>query len=169
MDIGRRRWVARNSFRNTTQAFDGVHWRVGDEKRWHVRAFLVEPVDILPERLDKAAPAQRNTLWGLYVESRRLPWVHAAFHYFGHRSAGPHRDFDMLGLRLFRPGEAGTFQYEIESSYQFGDISSAGKSPIFNMVKSGTPSRRRGRLKCWCDSITPAEDSIHCTGRARSN
>ncbi len=137
MDIGRRRWVARNTFRNTTQAFDGVHWRLGDEKRWHVRAFLVEPVDILPERLDKAAPAQRNTLWGLYVESRRLPWFHTAFQYFGHRSAGPHRDFDMLGLRLFRPGEAGTFQYEIESSYQFGDISSAAKFAYFQHGEIG--------------------------------
>jgi hypothetical protein len=137
MDIGRRRWVARNSFRNTTQAFDGVHWQLGDERRWHVRAFLVEPVDILPERLDKAAPAQRNTLWGLYAESRRVPWLHAAFQYFGHRSTGPHRDFDMLGLRLFRPGEAGEFQYEIESSYQFGDISSAAKFAHFQHAEIG--------------------------------
>ncbi len=126
MDLGRRRWVARNEFRNTTQAFDGVHWHLGDEKKWHVRAFLTEPVQILPERVDKVAPEQPTTLWGLYLESRQLSWLHMAFHYFGHRSDGPHRDFEMLGAMFFRPGGEGKFEYEVESSYQFGDIGSPG-------------------------------------------
>jgi hypothetical protein len=137
MDLGRRRWVARNSFRNTTQAFDGIHWRLGDEKRWHLRAFLTEPVEIRPEQLDKAAPAQPRTLWGLYVESRRIQWFNMAFHYFGHRSEGPHRDFDMLGLRIFKDGEPGTYQYEVESSYQFGDISQAGRFEHFQHGEVG--------------------------------
>jgi hypothetical protein len=137
MDLGRRRWLARNNFANASQAFDGVHWRFGDEKRWHLRAFLVEPVEILPERLDKALPTQPTTLWGLYVESRRLSSLHAAFHYFGHRSDGPHRDFDMLGVRLFRAGGPGTFQYELESSYQFGDLSAGERFGHFQHGELG--------------------------------
>ena len=29
MDFGMRRYIARNDFRNTTNAFDGVHWQIG--------------------------------------------------------------------------------------------------------------------------------------------
>lgn len=137
MDIGRRRWVARNNFRNTTQAFDGIHWRLGNEAHWHLRAFLTEPVEIRPVQLDPVAPKPPSTLWGLYVESRRLPSLHMAVHYFGHRSEGPHRDFEMLGLRLFKPSRVGAFQYEIESSYQFGDISSAGRFEHFQHGEVG--------------------------------
>lgn len=43
MDIGQRRLVARNDFRNTTNAFDGAHLNVGWQKDWRVRAFLVKP------------------------------------------------------------------------------------------------------------------------------
>ena len=44
LDFGMRRYVARNDFRNTTNAFDGVHWQIGEGKTWRFRAFLVEPV-----------------------------------------------------------------------------------------------------------------------------
>jgi len=32
MDFGRRRLIARNDFRNTTNAFDGVHWQLARDK-----------------------------------------------------------------------------------------------------------------------------------------
>ena len=44
MDFGMRRYVARNDFRNTTNAFDGFHWQIGQDQTWRFRAFLVEPV-----------------------------------------------------------------------------------------------------------------------------
>ena len=44
MDFGRRRLIARNDFRNTSNAFDGLHWQIGQDKTWRLRAFFVEPV-----------------------------------------------------------------------------------------------------------------------------
>lgn len=139
IDIARRRWVARNNFRTTTQAFDGAYWRMGRQEQWHLEAFLVKPVEIRMRSLDPAVPADANTLWGFYAESRELPGGHAAaFEYFGHRSTGPHRDFDMLGVRLFKPNEAeGPWRYEIESACQFGDVSRAGRFQHFQHAELG--------------------------------
>lgn len=44
LDMGGRRYVARNDFRNTTNAFDGVHWQIGKPDTWRLRAFITEPV-----------------------------------------------------------------------------------------------------------------------------
>lgn len=43
-DFGRRRLIARSNFRNASTAFDGLHWQIGREKIWRLRAFFVEPV-----------------------------------------------------------------------------------------------------------------------------
>lgn len=148
MDVGRRRWVARNNFRNTTQAFDGIHWRLGDEKRWHLRAFLTEPVEIRPEQPDKAAPGQPRTFWGLYAESRRIQCFNVAFHYFGHRDEGPHRDFEMLDC-----GSSKMANREPTSTTSSPPSNSAisvrqDGSSNFSMERSGTPSTCLGSRKC---------------------
>lgn len=72
MDIGRGRWISRESFQNTTQAFDGLHWSVGNNEEWHVRAFLAEPVQIKRYPFDPVMPAHTNTVWGLYAETRQF-------------------------------------------------------------------------------------------------
>lgn len=118
LDMGRGRWIGRKHFRNTTNAFDGVHWRFGDERQWHVRLFFVEPVRRLATSMDPVL--SNDKLWGLYVETRQVPWAHAAFHYFGDRSSNSSRDFSMLGARVFKPGGVGKMEYEIESTYEAG-------------------------------------------------
>lgn len=118
LDIGRGRWIGRNHFRNTTNAFDGVHWRIGDERHWHVRTFFVEPVKRLATSMDPVL--SRAKLWGIYAESRQLSWAHMAFHYFGDNDKGAGRDFSMLGARVFKPGGTGKWEYEIESTYEVG-------------------------------------------------
>lgn len=122
MDIGRGRWIARNQFRNATNAFDGVEWQLGDERRWQVRSFLFQPVQRFVRKLDPWAPTGDSTFWGSYFESRTLPWFETTLHYFGHTAEGPGRDFSMLGGRIRKQPATGAFDYEFESSYQFGNI-----------------------------------------------
>jgi hypothetical protein len=40
LDIGSRRLVARSRFSNTSQAFDGIHWRLAQTHQWFFRAFF---------------------------------------------------------------------------------------------------------------------------------
>jgi hypothetical protein len=137
MDIGRGRWVARNNFRNATNAFDGFEWQLGDERRWQVRSFLFQPVQRFVRKLDPWAPDEDATFWGSYFESRTLPWFETTLHYFGHTSEGPGRDFNMLGGRVRKQPVPGEFDYEIESSYQFGNITPQSRFAHFQHGELG--------------------------------
>ena len=72
MDFGMRRYIARNDFRNTTNAFDGVHWQIGQGKTWRFRAFLVDPVFRDMEQLD--AHTTQSVFWGTSAEASTFPW-----------------------------------------------------------------------------------------------
>lgn len=62
LDFGMRRYVARNDFRNTTNAFDGVHWQIGEGQTWRFRAFWVEPVIRDQVQLDEQTA--KSVFWG---------------------------------------------------------------------------------------------------------
>lgn len=137
MEMGRGRWVGRNWFRNTTNAFDGVHWQLGDERRWQLRSFLVQPVQRFVRTIDPWAPGEENTFWGAYVESRMVPWLETTVHYFGHASDAPGRDFNMIGGRLRKRAAPGEADYELESSYQFGNITAQTRFAHFQHAELG--------------------------------
>jgi ribosome modulation factor len=127
LDIGSGRWIGRNVFRNTTNAFDGAQWRLGDpDHDLTVRAFLVRPVQRFMTTLDPWLREQRNTLWGLYAESRHFQSLNLSLYYFGHSSESSatsersRREFSMIGTRLWKNGKPGEFEYEVESAYQTG-------------------------------------------------
>ena len=65
-----RRYMARNDFRNTTNAFDGVHWQIGEGQTWRFRAFLVEPVFRDDVQLDEQT-SKEYFLGGLRGERAR--------------------------------------------------------------------------------------------------
>ena len=81
MDVGSRRLIARNLFRNTTNAFDGFHWQLAHDHLWRTRAFLVQPVLIDPTQLDEQS--KRNVFWGTSVEMNHLSWLRFNAYYFG--------------------------------------------------------------------------------------
>jgi hypothetical protein len=138
LDIGSGRWIARETFRNTTTSFDGGQWRLGDQDHdFTIRAFLVRPVRRLMETVDPLLPAQRHTLWGLYGESRHFDHINVSLYYFAHASEEAHRDFSMVGTRLWKNGEPGQFEYEIESAYQFGDIAQGHRFAHFQHAEIG--------------------------------
>ncbi|MFB3109168.1 MAG: alginate export family protein, partial [Candidatus Binatia bacterium] len=73
MDFGRRRLVARNRFRNTTNAFDGAHLHLARGKQWHMRAFLVQPVAIEAKGVNDLFGADETLFWGVYYETQQIP------------------------------------------------------------------------------------------------
>ncbi len=142
MDIGSRRLVARNRFRNTSNAFTGVEglWTIASGRR--LRWFYTLPVRRLPserERLvDNEIEFDETTadfqFGGLFF-SEDLPWGDRGELYaFGLNertiyddSDGdvvPRRSLGTFGFRLFREQRDGGFDYELESALQFGDSSS---------------------------------------------
>ena len=125
MDFGMRRYVARNDFRNTTNAFDGVHWQIGQGTTWRFRAFLVEPVIRDQVKLDEQTA--KSVFWGTYVESQHLPWFNMNAFYFGLndqqlQNKNLHRTFSTFGLRLFKLPAVNEFDYEFEGAIQTGHL-----------------------------------------------
>ncbi|CUS33589.1 alginate export family protein [Candidatus Nitrospira nitrificans] len=123
MDLGKRRLVARNEFRNTIQAFDGFHWQIGEDKLWRIRAFVVEPVVIQPVRLDEMN--SKFFFWGTYLESRHFTWFQFDAYYLGlndkRGAVANRRNISTYGVRLFKEPVVGEMDYEIESGYQTGN------------------------------------------------
>jgi hypothetical protein len=123
LDFGQRRLIARNDFRNTTNAFDGVHWQIGHGKTWRFRAFLVEPVIRDEVQLDEQN--KKYLFWGGYGESRHFPWLKMNAYYFGlndQRTANVtgHRTYSTFGLRLYKSSKQGEINYDLESTWQTG-------------------------------------------------
>ncbi|MFO7580802.1 alginate export family protein [Nitrosomonas halophila] len=125
MDLGRGRWIARNNFRNTTNAFDGLYWKLGQPGGFQSNTFAVWPVDKFERALNPFLDDNENFLWGSYVTLPSLdavPWLRTELSYHGHSNPGPYRDFTMLGYRFFKRGGVKEWEFEIESDYQFGKI-----------------------------------------------
>ncbi|MBH0199703.1 MAG: alginate export family protein [Nitrospira sp.] len=123
MDFGRRRLIARNDFRNTTNSFDGLHWQIAQDNVWRIRAFFVEPV----VRDDVKLDTQYGTtlFWGTYLESRHVPWFQIDAYYFGLNdqrlpNGTTHRTYSTAGGRLYKDPKPGELDYEVESAWQTG-------------------------------------------------
>jgi hypothetical protein len=123
LDFGRRRLIARNDFRNTSNAFDGFHWQISQGQIWRLRAFLVEPVIRSEVQLDEQSG--KSLFWGSYLESRHSPWLQLDAYYLGLNdrhvaNVATHRTYSTFGGRLYKDPKAGEPDYEIETSWQFG-------------------------------------------------
>lgn len=132
MDQGNRRWVARNRFRNTINAFSGIHVGLADGDTGYEffytlpteRRYKGDPLNNDP-RLDNE-PGEK-IFWGAFFETR---WSdHRDFfetYLYGleeNRQAQPNQRFDILstGIRLYRNPNPGQWHYETEAMLQFGD------------------------------------------------
>ena len=125
LDFGLRRYISRNDFRNTINAFDGVHWQIGQGNTWRFRAFLVEPVILDEVHLDEQTA--KSVFWGTYVESAHSPWFNVNLFYFGLNDQESQnntlpRTYSTYGLRLFKPSAINEFDYEFEGAIQTGHL-----------------------------------------------
>ncbi len=123
MDVGKRRLIGRNAFRNTVNSFDGFHWQISQGKTWRFRAFLLEPVVRDDVRLD--TQNDKSLFWGTYFESHHFPWFQIDAYYLGlndRRVANVtnHRTYSTFGGRLYKDPKPRELDYEIESSWQIG-------------------------------------------------
>jgi hypothetical protein len=129
MDFGRRRLVARNRFRNTTNAFDGIHWFLTPKEKWHLRAFLVQPVVREKKGVNDLFGADDTLFWGVYYESRQIPWLRTNAYYFGLNDRPSDvtklRQYSTFGLRFSSPPRRGGFDYDGETAWQVGTAGTA--------------------------------------------
>jgi hypothetical protein len=127
LDFGSRRYVARNDFRNTTNAFDGFHWQIGKEKVWRFRTFITEPVIREEVKLDEQN--KKFLFWGAYLENFQIPWMKVNAFYYGlndqrEQNKDLHRTYGTYGLRLFKSPAIKEFDYELEGAVQVGRLGS---------------------------------------------
>jgi len=128
LDLASRRLLARNEFRNTTNAFDGVHLQLGsDARRWRVRAFYTLPVELQTgDVLDDKVSARRR-FGGLAFEDLRNPWILLdAYGLFLDDLPG-NRTLRTYGLRAYRRPAPAQIDYEGELAGQFGERRTASE------------------------------------------
>jgi hypothetical protein len=122
-DLGKRRLVARNIFRNTTTRFDGIRWRLSETDRWELQLLLLQHVLYTAPDLNRG---QRNGyFWGAYYQNRQHFWLQHDLYYLHlhetQQQVGPsYRQLKTFGARLYSAPSEGGWVYEIESAWQFG-------------------------------------------------
>lgn len=140
LDLGNRRLVARNAFRNTINAFTGLYadWNSGDNG--HLQALYFLPVNRLPN--DAAGLEDNDIQFDEELEETRLlglygsqkigasDWNAEAYAFNLDESDEPgvntrDRQIWTVGGRAFTPNKTGNMHYEWESAYQFGDSRSS--------------------------------------------
>jgi len=139
MDVGSRRLVGRNKFRNAINAFTGIDWQKKYTNGQQIRAFYTLPVQRLPREFERR---ERNrtegdkqdtevSFWGTYYkfpQSTLLSWQsNAEVFYFGlnendtHNRPTRNRDIHTVGGRVFKNKAKSQFDYQLEGAYQFGE------------------------------------------------
>ena len=125
-DLGSRRFLARNRFRNATNSFDAIRWTLGsEEKNWELTAFVSRPVLRQMHQPDRPDPT--GAFWGAFLSAEFLPQFKNEFYYFGVRESqtspkSKKRQHSTLGTRLFKEPKTGSVSYEFETAIQFGKI-----------------------------------------------
>ncbi len=135
MDIGHRRLVSRNRFRNVLNSFTGVDWIWKAQSGDMVRTLFTLPARRLPttqaELLDNDASFDEETLdrifWGVFFATPNLPrGIQGELYLFGlHEDDRPdfltrNRQLYTPGFRFYLPPQKGQLDYEWESILQFG-------------------------------------------------
>lgn len=153
MDLGSRRLVGRNNFRNTTNAFTGLRLD-HRSSNFDVTAFYALPQQRLPDDklsiLDNDVEWDRESfdlqLWGIFGTVRDVAAGGSLDLYiFGldedDGEGRPTRDRNLItpGFRFFRDPRAGAWDFEIEAALQFGRISeSTVRGAARQDVRAGT-------------------------------
>lgn len=143
MDIGSRRLVARNRFRNTSNAFTGLEWLWTLAHGRELRAFYTLPVKRLPDErarlVENEVEFDETTAdfqFAGFFFAEDLPWGdRGELYVYGLNErrtydatdgdAIPRRRLGTPGFRLLREQREGHFDYEVETAVQLGQSRNA--------------------------------------------
>lgn len=135
MDLGSRRLVARNRFRNTINNFNGINFLVQAQDHWQWRNFVVLPVSRLPndpqslrDGIVEFDEENFNVIFaGSFFSIAQLPFDSRGELYFFHLSEddtantpSKNRRLSTPGLRWFRDPKPERFDFELETALQTG-------------------------------------------------
>ena len=134
MDVGSRRLVARNRYRNTINAFTGVDWQWSGPDKSRLRLFYTLPVQrrVSGSIFDDDARFDKErediSFWGVYYSPGKMPWGDKGEVYFFALDeddtsdlATANREIYTTGFRLYREAARQNFDYQFESIFQFGE------------------------------------------------
>jgi hypothetical protein len=140
LNLGSRRLVAADDYRNTTNGYTGLRADLQAKAGWHATAIYTLPQmrrpDDLPALRDNRVGLDRESfdlvLWGgLVSRARAFGAVTAelSFFHLGERDAPrrPTRDrsLDTIGLRLVREPAPARTDFEVEGFAQWGEVSTS--------------------------------------------
>jgi hypothetical protein len=183
--FGKNRLIARSNYSNVPVSFVGAHWTLGARKDWEVRAFVMRPVQNHQTSPD-TVPS--DTLFsGMSYLDQRMTWFHTKLYGYyisqneqtqgttginqEQTTQGQLADLYTLGFRLFKPEAKATFDYEIESAYQFGRSALKPGSPLlttfayFQHAEVGYTFVTPGPRPSVSSTTTPAAIAIPTTTR----
>ncbi len=134
-DLGKRRIVARNRYRNTVSSFAGIDWSWRGESGRSAHAFYWVPLRLLPTEFDAVLDNDReldrgardSSLAGLFYELAPLPGNHRVeayvLDYELEAANDPALAVDLwsVGARAYRAPRPGEWNYEVEAVLQRGD------------------------------------------------
>lgn len=152
MDVGSRRLIARNNFRNTTNSFTGFRAEHVRSDGTRLSGFYTLPNTRLPTNarsvLDNHAVADRQsfdlTFWGGFASTPLTKDVSLEAYYFGlderdsRTTATRNRHLRTPGLRLLRKGAPGKVDFEVEGLWQYGSVR-----------RSAAPEALRSDVSAW--------------------
>lgn len=135
MDVGSRRFVARNRYRNTINNFTGLDWQWQSDKLTQFRAFYTLPVQRLVSgniadndaKLDKQHDEVK--FWGLFYSPGKFLYnSRAELFLFGlnekdvpNERQTRDRDIYTPGFRVYKKPSTNHYDYQIETALQFGE------------------------------------------------
>jgi hypothetical protein len=137
MDIGSRRLIGRNGFRNFTQAYTGLDFKWTGSDETQIRTIFTLPISREPstdrELLSNKAEFDEESfdeiLWGAFVAvPHLLNDIKGELYFFGYNENDsfnrPTRDRDLYttGFRVYESPESERFDFEWESMIQAGTV-----------------------------------------------
>ncbi|MDT8427407.1 MAG: alginate export family protein [Pseudomonadales bacterium] len=136
MDLGGRRLIARNRYRNTIQNYSGisVDWHGANQSRLMTFAMLplrVEPAereDILDNNFEFDEEDSDLILWGAFYEHAKTVFgARLELYFFGLNESDdrgqPTRNRELYtpGIRFIKSPRVGQWDFDIENTLQFGE------------------------------------------------